>query len=387
MTGKTDHAPATESLRDTALEAARKLAQWHVDAVRRYAPVAVKEGCFPFYIPPTGEIIGAYQWNLAFGIMGLLSAEKVLGGDGRFGETARIMAEYLKTLQIPEDDPSGMGGAIREQLPTTRWCYVRDGLSGAWGFLEYYRATGDREYLRRAILWAEWFLRHGLDETGWPKWGVVLEPIPAEEEKTLMCPDMHGCFQGGCLNFFYHLALETGDERWTGPFFRHIADYFCDVIQQPDGLYRTVDKRTGKVPENDPQNGLHRINDDLGSLGLLCAYRVTHSQKYLDAVTRYLTAAAKAQKPDGHFESSCAAIPVALNTLFEAAKLMPTPEVDRDLALKALFARQFDDPAKPELLGGLNELGEGSLYTRSMAYALIYLLKIFGGDRRFLTCN
>ena len=373
--------------RRAALEAARQLAQWHVDAVREYAPDAVKKGCFPFYIAPDGEIIGAYQWNLAFAIMGLLSAEKVLGGDGRFCETARIMAEYLKTLQIPENDPSGMGGAIREQLPDTPWCYTRDGLSGAWGFLEYYRATGDRDYLHRAILWAEWFMKFGMDETGWPKWGVVLGTFDAEKENIPMCLDLHGCFQGGSLNFFYHLALETGDDRWIGPFFRHIADYFCDVIQQPDGLYRTVAKQTGPVPENDPQNGLHRINDDLGSLGLLCAYRVTASQKYLDAVERYLTAASRAQRQDGHFESSCAAIPVALNTFHEAAKVMPVPAVDHDLAIDALLSRQFTDPARPELLGGLNELGDGALFTRSMAYALIYLLKIYGGDQRFLHCG
>ena len=71
----------------------------------------------------------------------MLSAAKVFD-DEKYLVSADRMANYLRTLQIFDPFLKNSYGAIREANPQTAWCYVRDALSGAWGFLEYYRATG-----------------------------------------------------------------------------------------------------------------------------------------------------------------------------------------------------------------------------------------------------
>ena len=198
--------------------------------------------------------------------------------------------------------------------------------------------------------------------------------------------DLQGAFHGGCLNFFYQLFLATEDRKWAGGFFEHIADHFCACIQQEDGFFRTVERVTGKVPPQDPQNGLHRCNDDFGTLGLLCAHRVYPKPEYLRSVEKFIRAATAQQRPDGGFEQSCAAIPVVLNVIREAGdqlKLDLPPQLE-EKALGALFSRQYPKDEDPALAGGLDETDRNFACSRSVAYALLYLLKVYGGDRRFL---
>ena len=189
------------------------------------------------------------------------------------------------------------------------------------------------------------------------------------------------------MNFFYQLAKTTGDKKWIGPFFEHMADYFCTNIQQEDGYFRTLDRKTGKVPPEDPQLGLHRGNDDLGTLGLLCAYRAIPKQMYLDTITKFLTAVFNRQEADGNFEQNCSAIPVILNVLHESADVLnfTPPAGSTGRALSALLKRQFGAEKGPLFEGGLDETKEGHVCIRSMGYALIYLLKKYGRDDRFLT--
>ncbi len=141
-----------------------------------------------------------------------------------------------------------------------------------------------------------------------------------------------------------------------------------------------------KSPPNDPQNGHHRGNDDLGTLGLLCAYRIYPKKLYVDSINRFLNAVFDKQLPDGHFETSCAAIPVILNTIKEAGNLLTVKisEEAIEKAIEALLNRQFPANDDPLFAGALNETNAGFACCRSTSYALLYLLKEFGGDNRFL---
>ncbi|MBR2344948.1 MAG: hypothetical protein IKA71_04095 [Lentisphaeria bacterium] len=371
-----------------ALASARLMADWFVNNQATDREQEILLGTFYYFAgrDPAKRYRGA-QWNQAFGLMCMLSAWQVFG-DQKYLNAAQLIVREMRTLQIFNPFMPEHYGAIREQSAKCCCCYVRDSLSGAWGFLEYYRATGEREYLRRAELWAEWFLRKGMDETGWPLWGVLFEKLPGNMASWQVCNDMHGSFQGGCLNFFYHLYLETGDKKWVGGFFEHIADYFCSNIQQEDGFFRTIEKSTGKVPADDPQGNHHRGNDDLGTLGLLCAYRIYPKKSYLDAITKFLDAvfAKQKEREDGQFEESCAAVPVILNVIHEAADVLELPERSREIetALTALLSRQFPADDDTALAGGLNELAKDYACSRSTSYALLYLLKVYGGDDRFL---
>ena len=368
-----------DDLQPRALEFVLLAADWLVDH-QCHEKFDANFGRFPFCLAPDGKGWGANNWNLAFGAMAMFAAEKALG-DAKYHKAALEMMGYLKRLQIFDPYLKEDYGAIRELTPQTPWCYMRDALSAAWGLLELYRETGDAEALERAKLWFEWFLRRGMDSIGYPLWGVRFEPGDEDQQ---MRNDMRGSFQGGGLNFFYQMYRTTGDRRYVGHFFENIADYFVEHVQQPDGFFRTVEAATGKVPATDPQNGLHRVNDDLGTLGLLCALQVYPKETYRAAIGKFLAAVFARQEADGHFEASCAGIPVVLNVCLELGRPFDDAQYH---ALEALFARQFRDPADTVRCGALDETGSGECCARSLCYSIIVLCKLFAGERRFLTVN
>ncbi len=387
-------------LKTRSLDCARAIADWlcaiQAPAVGEYFPPV---GYFPFLIHPDGtEKPPAQNWNYAFASMALLGAYKTFK-DPRYERAALYMGRYMKSLQILDPFHGDNYGAIREVTPYTPWCYTRDTLSVAWAFIELYRHTKDPEYLERARLWGEWFLKKGCDEDGWPYWGHEFEPLfDAVKPWPQMCNDVQGSFQGGSLNFLYQMFKETGDNKWIGEPFTRIAGHFIKYIQYPSGFYGPIVRATKQPAEQDPQGGLHRANDDLGTLGLLCAYKISGNKAYLASIEKYLKAVFDAQWEDGRFEESVACIPVVMNVLFEGRQVLPqTPmkEGAVEKALNALFNAQSDGRFNPRMSGGILEYGAehkamplpgGKSYVcaRSSCYALIVLPKLAAGSGDYL---
>ncbi len=370
-----------------ALMAARDLADWLLACQMPENHFFAEAGDYFVSCGPDGKTFRSANWNLAFGIMGLLSAYRHFG-DEKYRTGAMRMARYLKSLQMFSPFQPEHYGCFREMSPQTPWCYVRDAVSAAWAMLELYRETKDGEYLERAMLWYRWFRKHGMDAAGWPIWGVQFEEAFAGPENAIRIHnELHGCFHGGSLNFFYQMYRETGDREFVGDFYLNIADRFVTEIQQPDGFFRSVDALTGKVPENDPQNALHRGNDDLGTLGLAGAFRLTGKELYREAILKFFRAVFARQGADGGVEASCAPDPVILNAVFETRDILgnwtpPAGALGR--LLEHLFSRQVKDPVHPLRNGAFDESGDGWVCARSGCYALIALLKIFGRGKTYL---
>jgi len=377
-----------EELKSKAIKVSRGLADFLCQLRSLHTDFNPSAGSLLFSVEHNGLEFPASNWNYAFAAMGLFAASRYFD-EPYYEKSAMQLMGYLKTLQIFDPYHKEHYGAIREYSPQTPWCYTRDALSAAWGFLETYRYTGDEEYLDRAKLWAKWFLKKGLDDEKYPLFGVQFDKDFSHRTPHIQ-NEMQGSFQGGCLNFLYHLACQTGESSWTGEEFIKIADIFVDHIQQPDGFFVSVDRKTKKVSDDMIFRKLHRANDDLGTLGLLCAYRVTGKKKYLASIEKFMNAVFAAQREDGHFEDSVAPIPVVLNTLLEAKDLVNVDTIKSDSisrALNALFSRQCDGEVNPRMRGGLVEMESAMQYVtvRSSSYALIYLLKAFGGIHDYLT--
>ena len=387
----------TADQKHRCLESARQIADWLCLVQSPFVDSFPPAGYFPFQVKTYGGEVPAYNWNYAFASMGLLGAYQTFQ-DPRYEQAALAMGRYLKSLQILDPFHGDHYGAIRETTPFTPWCYTRDALSAAWGFIELYRHTHEAEYLERARLWGEWFLKNGCDAEGWPWWGHELEkPLSPWQPGPQMCPEILGSFQGGSLNFLYQLAKETGDKKWIGPQYLRIADLFVKHIQQPSGFFASIERSTKRPPAADPQGGLHRANDDLGSLGLLGVYQVTKNPVYLAAIEKYLTAVFAGQWEDGRFEESVACIPVVLNVLLEGAAVIRQPVVPPaaiSRALTALFTAQSDGRFNSRMRGGILEYGatnkaqsggKNEVDVRSSCYALIVLPKLASGAGDYLT--
>lgn len=390
----------SSALKNQALECAKGIADWlcNIQAAAvgdAYPPI----GYFPWIIHPDDvKKIPANNWNYAFACMGLLGAYKTFQNP-RYERAALNIGRYMKSLQILDPFHGDHYGAIREITPFTPWCYTRDALSVAWSFIELYRYTKDAEYLERARLWAEWFLKKGCDADGWPYWGHQFEPLmDAEKPGPQMSNEIQGSFQGGSLNFLYQLYKETQDTKWIGEPFIRIADHFIKYNQYPSGFFGHVLRATKQPPEKDPQGGLHRANDDLGTLGLLCAYKVTGNKAYLAASEKYLKAVFNDQMEDGRFEESVACIPVVMNVLLEGQKVLSLPwlkQPDIEKALKVLYDSQSDGRFNPKMFGGILENGPAGkllpqsgnksyVCARSSCYSLIVLPKILTGQGDYL---
>lgn len=376
------------SLKNQALTCARGIADFLCNIQSRHRDNNPIAGSAPWGISHLGEEYFGYNWNHAFATMGLLAASKAFN-EKRYEKAGLRMAGWMKTLQVFDPFRPENYGAIREITPQTPWSCPRDALSVAWAFIEVYRHTGDEEYLERAKLFGEWFISHAIDEDGWPLWGVKLEPF-FDHEIPVFRNDVQGVFHGGSLNLFYQLAQVTGDDKWTGQFYVKMADFFVDVLQQESGYFATVDRSTKKPPETEPQGGLHRANDDLGTLGLLGAYKVTGNEKYLHAIERFINAVVADQKEDGSFDKTVAAQPVVLNIMYEASRenaITPPDGCAVSNALQRIFDSQSGGDINPRMRGGLVEepgMEIVQVWSRSTSYALIVLSKFFGGVNGFL---
>jgi uncharacterized protein YyaL (SSP411 family) len=386
----------TDLHKQKGLEVARSIADWICNVQSPWMEESPAPGVIPFSIDHLNNIMPAPSWNYAFAFMGLAGAYKAFG-DERYKEVAIRLSKVLKSLQILDPFHQEHYGAIRETSPLCPWCYTRDATSGGWGLIEMYRLTQQQEYFERAKLFGQWLMRKGLDENGYPWSGVQFEP-PFAESGLEHCKveeywnhSLANC-QGGCLNFFYQIYKATDDKSWCRPM-QSIADIFVDYIQQSNGFYLSIDRKTKKPLKDDYSlNVLHHCNDDLGSLGLLCMYRLSKNPKYLNSVKRFLEAAWAQQRSDGFFEDSVAAIPIVLNATYESKDLIKIDGLDDkkiEQALAAMFSVQKDEFHNTLMRGALQEHCSKTYVVtmRANCYALILLLKLFAGVEEYLCAD
>jgi len=265
--------PADLQLRlRTALLAA---ADWFVTSqVRTEKPHwAADEGRFIYtlYLKHDRPVRGL-SWTQGRGIMVTLAAWE-LTGRPEYLACARLAGEYIKSLQIYDcaDDPRRQY-AIREEVPTSDKSYPRDALEAALGFLFLFRATGERDYLRRVEHFASWYERNAWHPDGWPRGGVSLVD-PAKDSGP-------GAFYQAVAGLlFVNLYRATGHQA-----------YLRNLRPLVDGVSRHFRADGAMIDEyNEGHHSKDGVvqNDDGTMVTMLAAHRVTGDATYLDACLRY----------------------------------------------------------------------------------------------------
>lgn len=256
--------------------------------------VSADNGRFLYeYFPSTGQFGGGGVWTTATAIMGLLTmSRKVLDmrGEGEeFREPAVQAGEYLKTLQILDKSMEANYGGFREATPQTPFSYPRDAATGAMGLIALYRETGNEDYLRRALIFAEWYHRYGSDEKGWPYYTFDFKTGKGASGKTLHVPVIPASdWQAGGALVYYWLYKLTGDKKWSG-FFMQLVGLLMDMHARSPADDKWIWKQIG--------------SDDFSICVLLAAYRETKDKKILAAYQKYIRRQWALMDEDGSYPS------------------------------------------------------------------------------------
>ena len=253
------------------------------------------------YFPARRWARGNVVWGQAVGIMGLLGLHQRTGRR-QYLDAALRAAEYMKSLQILDPRDPDLG-AMREKTPQEKEILRRDTATGGMGLAALYRHTGDKEYLYRARLLADWYLK-----THQP-WANV----PREKRQV---------FQVGAGLMYYYVYKLTAEKRYLDGLVAICEPLADDYHVRPWG------PQSRQGPETlDEQLG---ANDDFASIALLAAYRATGDRKYFDAVERHADWLVSVQAEDGSFPGFSAAVYVAGMTMLELCRVIELEKLATD---------------------------------------------------------
>lgn len=307
-------------------------------------------------------------------------------GERRWLDAAERAGRYIMSLQVLDPRKKAYFGLFRELTPQSVECAPRDSVSAAWGLVWLYNTTGNREYLERALLFAEWHLSYAMID-GWPKYALYMRDD---------LPDFYaqGSFQSGTGLFYHDLFVASGDARYVERGFRPIAVNYRDNFVMADGsLILEREAFTGRAVEMPPGVHMHAYNDDFGAAMLQTAADFFKDESFRDAARRYALWLVSQQDPDGAFAGGAA--PSGVPTSLMYYHDLGVHYQDRTLldarrrSLNKLLEMQHLDTGDPRLDGGiqgaLDLLGnppeiphapKKHVHIRCSSYALMALLKL-----------
>ncbi len=361
-------------------------ADWFVNTqiVNRQPAFSADHGRIIYnYHLPSGLICRGLSWSHGRAIMCLLGAWELTGRQEYLDAAVRCGLYLRFALQVMDSRDRRIFGCFREEVPDSDYCYPRDAIEGAFGLLLLHLATGERDYLERCELFADWHLNFAMDwAVRWPR-GAVLFNKPDDRYPLKF-------FQAGGAPFFWHLHQITGDKRLLRDGLFVLADGL---------LERFIDRDSGAMlsPTLDRHHAIEQdgktlaINDDGASIALTCAHVAggRKKSKYLDAARAYADwIVDRCPRPIPLF----AATGMHAITLTEVAKLTGEAKYARfarklmadQVRLQVLSPRKCDrhgafrgedEPVK-HYVPGANP--RDFVTTRCTAYAALALLRLHG---------
>ena len=338
------------------------------------------------YHIPTRKVVLGLSWTQGRGIITLLQAYEATQKPA-YLRAAVQAAEYIKHLQILDPRSPRRFGAIREECPASWYVYPRDALEAGLGLLYLWRITRDDEYLYRARLFADWFIRIAMQPDGWAPAGVMLyqgDDHPNANRRSY-------CLGGGAY-FFANLFKATGDSVYMDRAFRPLVAHLLEQYVRDDGVI-SARPRAEREARADPGSGRYdgvAVNDDCCGIALLVAYHELGEEVCLARSLAYGDWMLEEPGPVPHY----AATGLQALTLLELSAVSDESKYGdfaRDKLVPELIPRQVlgsDDPAIEGAFRGEDEpthsyappgaQPEEFVNTRCTAYAANALFKLDG---------
>ena len=364
----------TPKERERMLEYCRLIAGWYVNNQNRkgrpWGDVddSADLGRFIYeYSPVTGKCRGNGVWGQATGMMGLLGLAKRLDWAGDpYREAAIAAGGYLMSLQILDHRDERLFGGLREHHPQDTWSYPRDGATGAMGLCVLYRETKKEEYLYRARLFADWYIRNAMNKDGWPCYTYFFNKREGEWREP-------GVWQAGAGLMFYYLYRLTGEKRYIKEGLRPLMAGYKRIYAKSEGL-----DELGQ--------------DDFAAVTAMGACLVYKDAKLLNYVRRRTRAILKHQDADGSCPGMSGAFMAGLTwqnyvRFIREKKLRVSPAPYKKAIQKVVEfapAIQERDPSDLRAYGGLYgqsnfNVSRQWIHHRSTGYSLIFMVRAEGG--------
>jgi hypothetical protein len=234
----------------------------------------------------TGQLVRGIGWTQARGIMVLLTAYQSTKKQ-EYRDAAQLAADYLRGMQQTASNVPLYDGIIWEEVPFSSHVYVRDTSEVAEAFCYLYKVTGDDEWLWRADVYLDWYLRQGVNKQSWPVGDVL---IPSGQQKGML-----GSYQIGNGKFLYRLHQAMGGAKALNKGLKPIVKRAMDEFFSPQGgMYANPRVRSADATKDGMAHHGGRgseahltLNDDGAGVTLLSAYRATKQKAILDQLKKY----------------------------------------------------------------------------------------------------
>lgn len=332
---------------------------------------------------------GMGVWGQAMAIMNLFDLARRYGEDGGgCRRSAMLAASYLKSIQVTDFRLPKSIGAFREHTPQTAESFPRDGVTGGFGLCRLFKETQDEEWLDRARLFADWWIKHGTDKSGWPYITFNIDKqyghnhgMEVAGEDLDETEHVRGDWQAGSGIFFYQLYKLTGEERYIEKGFNPLIKGLSKIYEENVGK-PVVEGFHGKVP-------ISYGNDDFALVALICGYRLKKDKKTLALIVERVKQQNSLIDEDGSYPSFGGTFVSGINNM-EFLKLVQSEGLDIDTSdvedcvrRTAAFGLTIQVRTGTDLrmLGGVYgqssyDVGRTWVHQRSTGYSLDFYLKL-----------
>lgn len=370
----------TRKGREQLLEFCRMVGNWYINnqctAEKPWcgAPTTADLGRFIYsYEPATGAMKANVVWGQALGIMALLALSDRLHPAGELYEPAAIKAAgYLMSLQILDQRDPRIFGAMRQSNPQTPSVHPRDASTGCMGLCVLAKRTGDEEYLYRARLIGDWYIRNALNEDRWPAYTYF------HDRREGMWRDAH-LWQAGAALAFYYLYRLTGDSR-----------YIEEGIHPLMAGYKRIYKQAVELGTDKFNPYLDRT-DDFSTIAAIGAYLLEGDKELLGIIRHRCKYVMDCQDEDGSCPGLAGELIAGL-TWWNFIQLNEEHKLGDDVApmLTAIakaekFAYSLQELQLPDVraFGGLYGqtsygVGRSQIHHRSCGYSILFMLRSEG---------
>jgi rhamnogalacturonyl hydrolase YesR len=373
----------SESDQKKALEAGLLGADWFVNNQIDLAGKTCRDANGGRYMY-NGHIYSDYQtmgidWTMARALFVLQAAFKATK-DQKYLDSVAKGLKYIYSLQVMDKRDKSLYGVFHEETPQSYWIYPRDGIELADALFEYYLITGDKEALFRADAFMEWFVKETIFKLDngltWVYRRVDFDG--KKDERLASC-------EGGNTMALAHAFKITGKKKYKKAM-KRIMDAQIELYHQAPGPFVDSDKEKN----HHVSDGGHIDNDDGAGVGLLCAYDILESKKYLEHAK---TLADYHLSKNGNYNIICA-FPAVSAFLLEMSRTTGDIKYAKGVTdhLDSLLKLQHIDPKNKNSHGAFIGEDEGGINyvpnhtpkpqdmvtTRTTAFACLSLFKIAG---------